>query len=75
VVEQLVGLDHLVPLPRRDRDVDRSTFGIDHGVKLGRETASRTAEGIALDPPFSARRILVCANDGAINDRADLVDL
>ena len=26
-------------------------------------------------PPFSARRILVCTNDRAIDDRADVIDL
>jgi hypothetical protein len=24
-----------VPLPRRERDVDRATFGVDDGVELG----------------------------------------
>jgi hypothetical protein len=35
VIEQLVGNDHFVPLPRRERDVDRATFGVDDGVELG----------------------------------------
>jgi hypothetical protein len=52
VLEQLVGIDHVVPLTRRNRDVDGAAFRIDEGVELGRKTAARTAEGIALDPPF-----------------------
>src|SRR4051812_35417263 len=52
VGEKLVGLHHLVPLPRRDRDVDGAAFRVDDGVEFGRKTSARTAEGIALDPPF-----------------------
>jgi hypothetical protein len=34
VLKQLVSHDHLVPLPRRERDVDRPAFGVDDGVEL-----------------------------------------
>ena len=34
VGKELVGNDHFVPLPRRERDVDRAAFGIDDGVEL-----------------------------------------
>jgi hypothetical protein len=34
VLKQLVGNDHFVPLPRRERDVDGATFGVDDDVEL-----------------------------------------
>jgi hypothetical protein len=33
--KQLVGGDHFVPLPRRERDVERAPFDVDDGVELG----------------------------------------
>jgi hypothetical protein len=35
VGKELIGHHHFVPLPRRERDVDRPTFGVDDGVELG----------------------------------------
>ena len=34
VGEQFVGNDHFVPLPRRERDVERAAFDVDDGVEL-----------------------------------------
>ena len=42
----------IVGLPGRDYDADRQTLGVGAGVDFGREAAARTAERIALDPPF-----------------------
>ncbi len=52
VREEHVGGDHLVAVALRERDVDRTTFGVGDGVEFGRETASRMAEAVFLDPPF-----------------------
>jgi hypothetical protein len=35
MLEKLMGGHHFVPLARRDRDVDRTTFGVDDGVDFG----------------------------------------
>jgi hypothetical protein len=35
VAKQLLGDDHFVALPRRERDVDRAAVGVDNGVELG----------------------------------------
>jgi len=42
----------IVRLPRRNDDADRQAFGVGAGVDLGREAAARTAERVALGPPF-----------------------
>ena len=34
VLKQLAGGDHFVPLPLRERDVERAGFGVDEGVEL-----------------------------------------
>jgi len=52
VEEQLLGGDHLMALPRRERDVDRAAFGVDDGVEFGRKTSSRAAQSVSFDPPF-----------------------
>lgn len=33
--EELIGHHHLVPLPRRERDVDGPALRVDDGVELG----------------------------------------
>lgn len=52
VLKQLASRDHFVPLPLRERDVDRARFGVDDGMELGRKTASRASQSIASGPPF-----------------------
>jgi len=52
VFEQFIGRGHLVPQPRRERDVDRPPFRVDDGVELGRKPSSRAAQSISFDPPF-----------------------
>ena len=50
--EQLFGDRHLVPLARRQRDVERAALRVDDGMELCRKTSSRAARSIAFDPPF-----------------------
>src|ERR1019366_5986213 len=50
--EQLLGDRHLVPLARRQRDVERAALRVDDGMELCRKTSSRAAQSIALDPPY-----------------------
>jgi hypothetical protein len=50
--EQLLGDRHLVPLARRQRDVERAALRVDDGMELCRKTSSRAAQSIAFDPPF-----------------------
>ena len=52
VREQLLGGDHFVALPLRERDVERSRLGVDDDVELGRESSSTTTQSVAFDPPF-----------------------
>jgi hypothetical protein len=35
VAKQLLGGDHFVAVPRRERDVDRAALGVDDGMELG----------------------------------------
>src|SRR5580704_12533725 len=42
----------IVRLPRRNHDADRQALGVGACVDLGREAAARTAERVALGPPF-----------------------
>jgi hypothetical protein len=35
VLEKVKGHYHFVPVPRRERDVDRAPFGVDDCVELG----------------------------------------
>lgn len=39
-------------LSRRNHDADRQAIGVGARVDLGREAAARTAERVALGPPF-----------------------
>jgi hypothetical protein len=63
VTEHLVGITvdllhqgreggDIVRLPRRNHDADRQALRVGAGVDLGREAATRTAERVALGPPF-----------------------
>ena len=36
----------------RERDVERSAFGVDDSVELCRNTSSRASQSIEFDPPF-----------------------
>src|SRR5262245_15882400 len=51
-VEKLKGRHHLVPLPWRQRDVERPPLRVDDRVDLGREPSSRASDRVLLDPPF-----------------------
>ena len=42
----------IVGLSGRNHDADRQAFGVGASVDLGREAAARTAERVALGPPF-----------------------
>jgi len=52
MIEQVRRGDQLVPLPRRQGNVERPPFRVDDDVQLGRKTSSRAAQGIGFDPPF-----------------------
>ena len=50
--EQIWRGDQLVPLPRRQCDVERPSLRVDDGMELGRKTSSRVSQSIVFDPPF-----------------------
>jgi len=52
MLNQMLGFRRVVLLPRCQDDVERLAFGSRDRVDFGRKTSSRTAQSVALDPPF-----------------------
>jgi hypothetical protein len=52
VLDQRFRHGRFVPLTRRELDVQRLTESVHESVDLGRETASRPANIVSVDPPF-----------------------
>ena len=52
VGDEFLGLQCLVPVPLRQRDVERLALRRGDRVDLGRNASSRTAKMISSDPPF-----------------------
>jgi hypothetical protein len=51
-LDQTAGLRAVAPVPGRDQEPDRQSQGIDSGMYLGRQAASRTPDGVSFKPPF-----------------------
>lgn len=52
VVNEFVGGTHFVPMPRRQRYVQRQPLHVGDYVDLRREATSRTTQSVTVDPPF-----------------------
>jgi len=53
IVQQFVGLGHLVPVAGGQRDVERPAFRVDDRMDFRGESTSRTTQCVSVDPPFS----------------------
>lgn len=51
-LDQRSGLRAVAPVPGRDQEPDRQPQGIDGGMYLRRQAASRTPDGVSFRPPF-----------------------